>query len=280
MRRRIGGARAARAALVLVALVPAAACGGDDGAPADGEPDAAGAAGASGTGGATGTTAAAVATGGAGGGGTEAGPGGGAGCPGNGEEVPASAVVAEVRDVDGDDRPDRVWWAFGLDDDPNGQTHTVGIATASGAVVAREVAGARPMGSITVVDADERAPVEVLAEDGQVAHLLAFVDCDLVLVTDADGDPYRFDLGNQGVGTGVRCEDADGDGRRDLVGVNEVTGSGGTPAADRTIVELDGAVARNGATDRVPAGGPDDPPTTGVHCGRTSITTEMLMDGT
>jgi hypothetical protein len=49
------------------------------------------------------------------------------------------------------------------------------------------------------------------------------------------------------VGTGIGCIDADGDGHRDLVGLDEQVAVAGKVPWTRTIVTLHGTEARNGA---------------------------------
>jgi len=200
----------------------------------------------------------------------------GSGCRANGGRVPDGAVRAEVVDVDGDGRRDEVWFS------PQ-PTQRFGVATASGAVVGTTVVTAKPVDGVVVVDADEQAPVEALVRDGASAHLHVFDRCQLVPVIGPDGRPYVFDLGYLGRGTGAVCADADEDGVRDLVGVNAVDNRDGTATVSRTVVELDGAVARHGHTDEstIPTGTEPDPlaDTMGIRCGDMSITAEMLGGG-
>jgi hypothetical protein len=75
-------------------------------------------------------------------------------------------------------------------------------------------------------------------------------------VRNEQGQQYAFDLGFTGYGTGVACEDADGDGTRDLLGLLLEPARDATSevVVQQTVVELDGDVARNGATTSAPAG--------------------------
>jgi hypothetical protein len=294
MRRTIGLVAAA------VVLLAAAACGGggDDDAGRAGRPGAA----SSSTGRASGeSTSAVVATstststtasttttastsggGGAAGDGTESagsngsGSAGGArGCAANGGVVPDGAVSAPVVDVDGDGRRDQVWFSFVR------SSQRVGIATASHLVVAATVRSAKGVREVVVVNADQRGPVELLAADGATAYLYVLRNCDLVPVMGPDDRPYLFDLGYRGNGTGVNCTDADGDGRRDLVGVNFVDHGDGTATLSRTVIELVGATARHGHHDeRTVPGYQADPQQAagyiGVHCGPAALTPEMI----
>jgi hypothetical protein len=103
--------------------------------------------------------------------------------------------------------------------------------------------------TLLVADADEQPPVELFVSDNRTVQLWTFVDCSLQPVTDASGQPYQFDLGFRGTGTGVGCIDADGDGRRDLVGLNVTATTDTTVEWSRTIIERDGVQASNGPTD-------------------------------
>lgn len=89
-----------------------------------------------------------------------------------------------------------------------------------------------------------------------------------------------FDLGYLGNGTGVVCTDADGDARRDLVGVNAVDNGDGAATVSRTVVEIEGSTARHGATDEITVElGPDGVVPReyrGVRCGEHSISQEMI----
>jgi hypothetical protein len=204
------------AALVLVALLALAGCGGSDGD------------GSAATSSPSSTPTSTAAT----------------GCKGE-ATVPAGAPHQLVGDVDGDGEKDTAY----LDGKPGG-TITFGIVTALGGGSSVPFESASPVERRALtVDADQRGPSEVFLSDGRSVQLLAFVDCRLRAVKDAKGVPYTFDRGFRGTGTGVGCVDVDGDGRRDLVGL-EVEGSEGDSVGwSRTVVELDGATARNGKTD-------------------------------
>jgi hypothetical protein len=165
-----------------------------------------------------------------------------AGCRTGPSTVPAGAVTKTVIDVDGDGRPDTAWIARGAD----GRT-TIGVVTAAGGGAVRPFESASPVTrSILVADADDGGPVEVFASDGRSVQLWAFTGCDLVDVRDAQGAPYVFSLGFSGIGTGVGCVAIDG--RKRLVGLDVTSDRGDTVEWSRTIVELQGATARNGAT--------------------------------
>ena len=195
----------------------------------------------------------------------------GRGCPDNGGQVPDGVVEAGVMDVDGDGRRDEVWYQS------TGAGQRVGLSTASGAVVGYQVDTAKPVFGVRVVDADQRGPVEVLVDKGATIDLLVFQLCDLVPVIGPDGDPYEFDNGYLGNGTGVSCIDTDRDGRRDVVGVNLEHQGGDTYRVSRTVVVLDDATARHGDHDQITVQlGPSDRSYRGIDCGPLDLTEQVL----
>ncbi len=144
-------------------------------------------------------------------------------------------------DVDADGRPDTAWIETASDG-----TVTVGVVTAAGGGVTRLFQSASPVTrSILVVDTDQRPPVEFLASTGRSVQLWAFQDCAIVDITDSQGDPYVFSLGFTDIGTGVGCVTIDG--VQELVGL-DAKENGDTVEWSRTIVDLDGTRAQNGAT--------------------------------
>jgi hypothetical protein len=157
--------------------------------------------------------------------------------------VPRSAGIGRVPDVDGDGRPD-----IGFVDERDG-SRRVGILTAAGGGAVTDIESASPVGlRLLVANVDQQGPVELLVSDNRTVYLLAFVDCGIVPITNPEGEPYLFDLQNlRGHGTGVGCVATPG-GRR-LAGLQaHDTATGDTVPWSRTIVELDGTHARNGAT--------------------------------
>jgi hypothetical protein len=108
--------------------------------------------------------------------------------------------------------------------------------------------GAEPS-ILGIADANEDGQVEVFAAPGRHIYVLTVIDSKLRPYLNADGDPYAFSTGFEETGTGMGCIDADGDGRRDLVGLNLVTHQGDSVRWTRTIVRLDGDQARNGPAD-------------------------------
>ena len=194
-------------------------------------------------------------------------------CPQVGS-VPSDAITAPVVDVDGDGEQDEVWFS-------SQGTPRMGIATASGTVVGATIHSGKAPRAAVVVNADQRGPVEMIPVTDGTAFLLVFQNCDLVPVIGPDGLPYAFDLGFRGNGTGVTCTDADGDGRRDLVGVNFVENGDGTAKLSRTVIELDGTTASHGHHDERTVPGHDQDPEAadqyiGVHCGPEALTPDMI----
>ncbi len=104
------------------------------------------------------------------------------------------------------------------------------------------------------------------------------VDCQIVPVTNPEGETYTFGLGFTDVGTGVGCVDTD-EGRR-LVGLDASADEGNEVAWSRTVVELDGTKARNGATTKGTFSRPDDDAAIEllrqVTCGDLTIPTDGL----
>jgi hypothetical protein len=176
------------------------------------------------------------------------------GCPTAGDGVPAGADQAPAVDVDGDGRPDTQWIA----QQPAGDGGvTFGVTTASGATFTAVIRSASPVArSVLVADVTGNGEPIALASDGRQVLLYAISDCRLVPEQNEQGQQYAFDLGFTGFGTGVGCADVDGDGVGDLLGLLlQPPGAQNAEAVvQQTVVALDGAVARNGATVASPAG--------------------------
>ncbi len=168
-----------------------------------------------------------------------------AGCRGPAPVPSGPANRMEIADVDGDGRRDTAWAASTR----NGGRE-LGIVTAAGGgdQVAISLGGPTAMW-LMAADADQEPPLELFVGDTRSVQLWTFVDCALRPVTDRQGEPYVFDRGFVGTGTGAGCIDADGDGRRDLVGLNVIRSDDTVVEWSRTIIDRDGLLATNGATD-------------------------------
>jgi hypothetical protein len=124
-----------------------------------------------------------------------------AGCMVGGTDIPADAAVAQAGDLDGDGQDDQVW--LGL----QGDKRLLGVRTASGASFStsftadqveksRATAVANRLGDGTAI---------ILLATAYSAVLYAVVDCEIVPTMNAQGNQYTFDLGMNGIGTGVAC---------------------------------------------------------------------------
>lgn len=172
------------------------------------------------------------------------------GCPSNGQPAPEQAGGELVGDLDGDGASDRVVLDGGV----------LTFATASGLVTDLELGARSSNRALAVADPQQDGqtfvfvaayPHEGVGEDPVRITLATLVDCEPVFVNDADGATYvieyQADAGDAGLGFG--CSDADGDGRRDLVGLVQRTSADGDLGFERTVIELDGTTATSGQTD-------------------------------
>ena len=198
------------------------------------------------------------------------------GCTGPAPQMSQPADQGEIVDLDGDGQPDTAWLAS-----PGGSGRELGVLTAAGGGDKVEIDSASPVElTLLVVDADLEPPVELFVSDNRQVQLWTFDDCKLQPVMNDEGEQYTFDLGFRGYGTGVGCADADGDGHRDLVGLN-ITGNDDTTVDwSRTIIERDGLHASNGATDtgtyQRPADDPQIELLSTVSCGDLTIDADGL----
>jgi hypothetical protein len=211
---------------------------------------------------------------------TAAGPSTSAGCPPTGDGVPAGADQQPIVDVDGDGQADTEW----IDPAPGSDGGvTFGVTTASGATATAVIRSASPIArSVLVADVTGQGELVALASDGRQVLLYALSDCGILPVQDEQGQQYAFDLGFTGAGTGVGCADADGDGVPDLLGLLlQQPGSEDTEAVvQQTVIELDGAVARNGATTSAPAGDEvRQEEARSVTCGDLNLDTDGVTSG-
>ena len=191
-----------------------------------------------------------------------------AGCPSVGKQIPPGTNTAQTVDVDGDGRPDTEWIAQG----PDAQGRVpFGVRTASGAVISSAIpsTGSPVPRSVMFADVTGSGEIIALASDGRQVPLFAVSDCQLIAEQNQQGRQYTFDLGFTGYGTGVGCADADGDGVRELLGLKLNTDAG---TVERTIIELQGPQARNGATSSVPVTSDQDRQlATSVTCGQLTM---------
>lgn len=183
----------------------------------------------------------------------------GEGCAPTGQEVPAGASTAATADLDHDGRADELWLA----DATTGSgalERRLGVRTASGAVFSTAYTSASPQGTTAIGQALDGSTSIVLLSDGRQVPLYAVVTgsgagaCQLVASADAQGQPYAFDLGFTGYGSGVACvPTAQGGTDLALYGLLVVGGDaeGDLPGIQRTRIDLSegGRQARNGPTD-------------------------------
>lgn len=173
------------------------------------------------------------------------------GCAPGGGGVPSGAVTKPTLDVDGDGRPDTMWIAQGA---AGAGGVPFGVTTSGGRTVSAAINSGSPRPrQVLIADVTGKGELVAFASDGRQVLLFAVRGCSFVPVQNAQGQQYTFDLGFTGYGTGVGCVDANGDGTTDLVGLKYLPESQGEGTIQRTIVELNGPNARNGATDTVPA---------------------------
>jgi hypothetical protein len=160
--------------------------------------------------------------------------------------LPSGVASRTFGDVDGDGAPDVLYVGV----DQGASLRRFGVVTASGIRSEWTVDNASPVAPavLGVADADEDGQVEIFVNPGRVVDVLTFRDCTLQPYLNREGEPYGFSVGFDDTGTGMGCVDADGDGRRELVGLTAGERSGDQVPWTRTIVELSGNQARNGAT--------------------------------
>ena len=201
-----------------------------------------------------------------------------AGCTAKDATQPSGAATKPTLDVDGDGKPDTVWIATQPDADGG---VPFGITTAAGGTFGTTIRSASPVArSVLVADVTGKGELIALASDNRQVLLYGISSCSFVPELNAQGQQYAFDLGFTGFGTGVGCVDADGDGTTDLVGLKYEPETNGVGTISRTIVELDGPQARNGATDTVTvtrASEADEAQSVG--CGDVTLTDDGVSSG-
>lgn len=182
-------------------------------------------------------------------------------CPATGETVPDGAVTAAVDttslpnggDLTGNpqDGPATVWISS------TGSERRLGVVTGGGVVSSVPIDSASPVGtSALVANLDGVGPVEVLLDDNRTTLLYAVVDCALQPVLGPDGQPFAFDRGFRGNGTGVGCSGSSADGARSLLGLN-LHSDRTPPNLTSTTIVLDGLTASIGTSLDTDLGGAD-----------------------
>ena len=177
-----------------------------------------------------------------------------AGCPPGGDAAPAGADVVTVIDVDGDGRPDEAWLS-------GGATRAFGITTASGATFSTPIESASPVPASAIVNRVQADDIPIALVDlGREALVYSLAGCAVTPVANAQGQPYTFDRGFAGEGTGVGCTQSEGALR--LAGLNAVAADDQTYTVTRTFVDLDadGRKATNGEPEPVATGAAADDP--------------------
>lgn len=192
--------------------------------------------------------------------------------------VPDDVTPTAIPDVDGDGATDQAFFLNGLT--PTGGRRFV-ILTHAGGRAEANIQSASPVPlSVLVANADQRGPVEILVSDNRTVQLFAYTDCMIKVVRNAQGSPYEFDLGFRGTGTGVGCVDT-GSGRK-LVGLNVTGEDGGVVHWKRTVINLDGTEARNGASSEGTFTRPADDAAIDllhtVSCGDRTITRDGVQE--
>jgi hypothetical protein len=165
------------------------------------------------------------------------------GCAPGGAAIPAGAGTARTVDLDGDGKADTIWIA------DVGQKRELGVRTAGGAGFFTAFQSAAPQSATAVANRLSDDSAIILLDTGRAAALYAVADCSLVATKNAQNQPYTFDQGFTGYGTGAGCP-VIGSGRR-LAGYDAKleSGSAGTFTVTRTTISLsnEGRKASNGS---------------------------------
>ncbi len=154
---------------------------------------------------------------------------------------------APLGDVDGDGEVDQVYLSEG----------NVVVETTGGVVSELPAGGASGFKVIGVADAndDGRGELFVVGKGASgsdvvaLASIAVFVDCRLAYLTDASGEAYHFEFRKSDTGgKGLGCVDANVDGRSELVRLS-FERNGPFVRWRRTILNIDGTIAKTGPTD-------------------------------
>lgn len=177
--------------------------------------------------------------------------------------------LTEVGDLDGDGTADQV--AIGT---TQGDELALSVVTASEAVLSHDFTQGSPIDPQAIGAPLGGGPAIVLVDSGRSVALLAVVDCDITEVPNEQGDPYTFDEGFTGYGTGVACEGEADD--LTLFGYNaEATDDSYTVSRTPIDVAADGSLASNGQEETVGTDLPEDDPAVqlaqSVSCGDWSV---------
>jgi hypothetical protein len=182
-------------------------------------------------------------------------------------------------DVDDDGHADTFYVGMGA-----GDLRRFGVVTASGHRSEWCVHNASPLAPaiLGVVDADQDGRPEVFVNPGRLVNVLVFGAGQLLPYLNKEGQPYELSIGYGPVGTGVGCIDADGDGHRDLVGLDAKDLGNGKVQWSRTIITLHGRQARNGTKDSGTYTSPADDHAIGllheVTCGDDTFSDPLAAD--
>lgn len=161
--------------------------------------------------------------------------------------IPGAVAKRSYGDLDGDGTADTLYLGHG----PGAADRLFVLVTGSGVRsqwTESNAGGAEPA-ILGTADADQDGHPEVFVNPGRHVYVLTVIDSKLRPYLNAQGQAYAFSTGFEDAGTGMGCTDADGDGHRDLVGLNITSRDGNEVRWSRTIVRLDGDQARNGTTD-------------------------------
>jgi len=177
-------------------------------------------------------------------------------CP-SGGPIPRGDVAPAVADLDGDGVDDTVYML----DQNDGEERAIGVRLAGGHSTETTYQGNLVASAYGPVDLNSDGREELfIVSSGNTASIpsvqVAVLDgCELVIAQDADGEAYTFLVTDRGIENsdidlaGVGCTDADDDGVLDLVGLAGYDEGGGRFRWTRTIVRLEDAQLKVGATD-------------------------------
>jgi hypothetical protein len=184
-------------------------------------------------------------------------------------------------DIDGDGQPDTLYVGI----DQGSSLRRFGVVTASGVRSEWTVDNASPVapGILGIADANQDGQIEIFVNPGRIVDVLTYRDCTLRPYLNKDGDPYGFSVGFDEAGTGMGCVDADGDGKRDLVGLKAGEREGDEVPWTRTIVTLQGDQARNGPTSTGTYTSPKDDQAIAllsrITCGEDTFANPLTAEG-